>query len=251
MMTSTLYLGDCLEVMQTLPENSIDMILTDLPYGTTRNSWDSLIPLEPLWNQYTRIAKDHAAIVLFAQVPFSQVLGASNLAMLRYEWIWKKGNASGFLNAKWCPLKVHESLLVFYRKRPTYHPQMWKADPYHRPGKGKKSSNYGKLAEQMPTQSNGERYPIDVLSFTEERGLHPTQKPIALCEYLIQTYTNRGEIVLDSCMGSGTTCIAAVRTGRRCIGIEIDANYLKTAQNRLVALQNDLFMQPNHHLKEN
>lgn len=214
MMTNTLYLGDCLEVMSQIPDRSIDMILTDLPYGTTRNRWDSIIPLEPLWSEYKRVAKENAAIVLFAQVPFAQVLGASNPEMLRYEWIWKKGNATGFLNANRCPMKVHENILVFYRKLPTYNPQFRYEKPYTRAEARKKSSNYGKVAQRATSQSDGKRYPLDVLNFTEERGLHPTQKPVALCEYLIRTYTNPGEIVLDSCMGSGTTCVAAMSIKR-------------------------------------
>ena len=232
---NTLYIGDCLEMMNDILSQSIDMILTDLPYGTTRNIWDCTLPLEPLWRQYTRVAKEHAAIVLFAQVPFSIVLGASNVNMLRYEWIWKKGNATGHLNANRCPLKAHENILVFYQKLPTYHPQFRYEEPYQRAKRKVQSSNYGKAAKEYATRhADGKRYPVDVLLFTEERVLHPTQKPVALCEYLIQTYTNEGEVILDSCMGSGTTCVAAVKTRRQYIGIEINQDYFTIAQDRLI-----------------
>ena len=230
--------GDCLELMKDIPDKSIDMILCDLPYGTTRNKWDSIIPLDELWKHYERIIKDNGAIVLFAQTPFDKVLGCSNLKLLKYEWIWEKEAGTGFLNAKKMPLKIHENILVFYKSLPTYNPQMREG---FKPYKGKvsaknlSSSNYGDSNNDTVTEVQYEgRYPISIVDFSRDRSkLHPTQKPVALLEYLIKTYTNEGDVVLDNCMGSGSTCVACVNTGRHYIGFEKEPEYFDIACERL------------------
>lgn len=231
-----LYKGDCLEVMDGLIAMGVkvDMILCDLPYGTTRNKWDSLIPLEKLWNLYDKLNKDNGCIALTAQTPFDKTLGASNLSMLKYEWIWKKQQGTGHLNSKKMPLKAHENILIFYKNQPVYNPQMTEGKPYVCKS-GKKSSNYGDQHSVL-TINNGERYPLDVLEFKYDKiKLHPTQKPVALMEYLIKTYTNDGDLVLDNCMGSGTTGVACKRLNRNFIGIELDDNYFNIAKERINA----------------
>lgn len=229
-----LYKGDCLELMRSIPDASVDMILCDLPYGTTRNKWDSTIPLPDLWAEYCRICR--GAIVLTAQAPFDKVLGASNLPMLRYEWIWEKTAATGHLNAKKAPMKSHENVLVFYSEQPTYNPQMMPGRAYSVTQKGtSKSNNYGQQVD-VTTENSGYRYPRSVIVFGKDKQrqpLHPTQKPVALMEYLIRTYTNEGDLVLDNCMGSGTTGVACMNTGRRFIGMEMDEDYFKIAGERI------------------
>lgn len=227
--------GDCLELMKDIPDKSIDMILCDLPYGTTRNKWDCAIPLDKLWEQYERIIKDTGAIVLFSQTPFTQILGVSNIKLLKYEWIWEKDNGTGFLNAKKMPLKIHENILVFYKKLPTYNPQMRTGfKPYTcKQGSGSSNWNYNENFGGYVTENNGERYPIDIIEFKKDSGLHPTQKPVALLEYLIKTYTNEKETVLDNCMGSGSTGVACLNTNRNFIGIELDENYFNIAKERI------------------
>ena len=225
--------GDCLELMKDIPDKSIDMILCDLPYGTTQNKWDTVIPLNDLWNQYKRIIKDNGAIVLFSQPPFDKILACSNLKMFRYEWIWQKENSTGFLNAKKMPLKIHENILVFYKKLPTYNPQMRLGFKPYRCKQGRHTTNYGDYKQGHLTESNGERYPIDIINFQREVSLHPTQKPVALLEYLIKTYTNESETVLDNCMGSGSTGVACVNTNRNFIGFELDENYFNIAKTRI------------------
>lgn len=225
--------GDCLELMKSIPDKSIDMILCDLPYGTTKNKWDSVIDLDLLWQQYERIIKDNGAIVLFAQVPFNIVLGGANLKLLKYEWIWEKDNGTGFLNAKKMPLKIHENILIFYKKPPTYNPQMRIGYKPYEQKSGRGSNNYGEQIRVI-TKNNGERYPIDIIKFKRDKEkLHPTQKPVALLEYLIKTYTNENEVVLDNCMGSGSTGIACLNTNRKFIGFELDEKYFEIAKNRL------------------
>jgi site-specific DNA-methyltransferase (adenine-specific) len=229
---NAIYQGDCMELLRLVPTQSIDLILCDLPYGTTRNKWDSLLPLPELWTYYNRIIKEHGAIVLFAQAPFDKILGASNLEMLRYEWIWQKELGTGHLNARKMPLKNHENILVFYKSLPVYNPQMWMSKPYVAKGRGP-SSNYGRY-DSTVTISNGERYPLSVVKFNRDATrLHPTQKPLALCEYLIRTYTNEGGLVLDNCMGSGTTIVAAINTGRRYLGFEKEEKYFAIAHERI------------------
>lgn len=229
--------GDCLEVMKDIPDKSIDMILCDLPYGTTQNKWDTIIPLDKLWEQYERVIKDNGAIALFAQAPFDKVLGVSNLKLLKYEWIWEKNRGTGHLNAKKMPMKAHENIMVFYKKLPTYNPQMREGDPYVRKDCSKSKlnkGNYGKTNESYTTVNNGGRYPVDCLQFkVVERTVHPTQKPVDLLEYLIKTYTNDGETVLDNCMGSGSTGVACINTNRKFIGIELDEKYFEIAKDRI------------------
>lgn len=226
--------------MKDIPDGGVDMILCDLPYGTTaRNKWDTVIPFEPLWEQYERVIKDNGAIVLTAQTPFDKVLGCSNLKLLRYEWIWEKTSATGHLNAKRMPMKAHENILVFYKKLPTYNPQ--KTTGHERKvstAKHKRNSvmttNYNEHG--LTTYDSTERYPRSVQVFATDKqkeALHPTQKPIALFEYLIKTYTNEGETVLDNCIGVGTTSIAAINTGRNWIGIELEKKYVDIANNRI------------------
>ena len=229
-----LYQGDCLEEMKNIPDKSIDMILCDLPYGTTRNKWDTVIDLDLLWSQYERIIKDNGAIVLFAQVPFNIVLGYSNLKLLKYEWIWEKEQGTGHLNAKKMPLKSHENIMVFYKKSPTYNPQMVgnEVRTVKRSGNKSKTTNYGDFIEIKESTYIG-RYPKDIIKFNKDKGYHPTQKPVALLEYLIKTYTNEGEIVLDNCMGSGSTGVACQNTGRKFIGIELDDKYFEISKSRL------------------
>lgn len=228
-----IYQRECIAGMQMIPDKSIDMILCDLPYGTTRNKWDSIIPLDSLWTQYERIIKDNGAIVLTAQTPFDKVLGASNLKLLKYEWIWQKDAGTGFLNAKKMPLKDHENVLVFYKKLPTYNPQMRTGFKPYETKKGHHGSNYG-ADKGAVTKSEGERYPLTTVKFNRDSDkLHPTQKPVSLFEYLIRTYTNEGEIVLDNCMGSGTTAVASVRTNRNFIGFELEREYVEIANKRL------------------
>ena len=228
-----IYNMDCLEGMKMLDDTSIDMILADLPYGTTQNKWDSIIPLDKLWIQYERIIKENGAIVLTAQTPFDKVLGSSNLKWLKYEWIWKKPNGTGHLNAKKMPLKNHENVLVFYKKLPTYNPQLTEGKPYiavystH-------SSNYGKQKDNVKTENDGFRYPLSVQEFKYDKEKHhPTQKPVELFEYLIKTYTNENEIILDNCIGSGTTAVACLKTNRKWIGFEISQEYVNTALKRI------------------
>ena len=234
MRLNTIYNEDCLEGMKRIPDKSVDMILCDLPYGTTQNKWDTVIPLDLLWEQYNRIIKDNGAIVLTAQTPFDKVLGVSNLKNLKYEWIWQKNIATGHLNAKKMPMKNHENILVFYKELPTYNPQMTSGKPYThiRTPKNDNGSNYGYI-ERTDTVNDGSRYPKTVTIFDREVGLHPTQKPVALFEYLIKTYTNKGETVLDNCMGSGTTAIACLNTDRQYIGFELDETYHKLSLERI------------------
>ncbi len=234
--------GDCLTLMQDIPDNSVDMILCDLPYGTTaRNAWDVPIPFETLWEQYHRVTKHNAAILLFSQMPFTADAVASNRKEFRYEWIVQKSQATGFLNAKRMPLKVHENILVFYRKLPTYHPQFSYKEPYGKVRHSGSSTNYREESGAVTINTDGRRYPTDVLKFNfpntlsrkEGKGLHPTQKPTRLLEYLIKTYTNPGEVVLDNCMGSGSTGVACANTDRDFIGIELNDDYYHLAQKRI------------------
>ena len=230
-MSIKLYHGDCLEIMPTLAAKSIDMIFSDIPYGTTRNKWDRALPLDKLWAEYERIIKDNGAILLFSQTPFDKILAMSNLKRLKYEWIWEKSQGSGHLNAKKMPLKKHENILVFYKSLPTYNPQMTEGKPYTcKNGKG--SSSYD-IQKQVVTVCNGLRYPSSVLRFASEKGYHATQKPVSLCEYLIKTYTNEDETILDSCMGSGSIGIAARNCNRNFIGIEQDEKYFDIAKRRV------------------
>lgn len=232
--------GDCLKLMQEIPEKSVDMILCDLPYGTTRCRWDSVIEFEPLWQQYERIIKDNGAILLFSSQPFTARLINSNLKLYRYEWIWHKTQAKGHLNAKKMPLRAHENIEVFYKKPPTYNPQKTTGhkrkiarNNYVREADG--SSCYGR-EKRKTVYDSCERYPVDVVKVSngdQTKRYHVTQKPVELLEYLIKTYTNEGETVLDNCMGSGSTGVACVNTGRKFIGMELEDKFYKIACERI------------------
>ena len=230
--------GDCLELMNDIPDGSIDMILCDLPYGTTACKWDSVIPFEPLWEQYNRVIKDNGAIVLFGSEPFSSKLRMSNINHFKYDWIWQKTKPSGHLNAKKQPLRKYEIISVFYKKQCTYNPQglIYGCFNNNRPSRSKKiKGEYTFGIERDFGISNATNYPSNILMYSNgnNNNLHPTQKPVALLEYLIKTYTNEGEIVLDNCMGSGSTCVACMNTNRHYIGFELDPQYYDIACKRL------------------
>jgi site-specific DNA-methyltransferase (adenine-specific) len=230
-----LYQGDCLDILPTLENSSVDLLLVDLPYGTTACPCDSIIPLELLWEQYNRVCKESAAMVFTAAQPFTTTLAASNIKNFKYEWIWEKPQGTNPMNAKVMPLKSHENILVFYRKKPTYNPQMWFSTPYS--GFSSETSKigevYGKAKSKHRDNPEGSRYPKTILKFKQEKGLHPTQKPVELMRYLIRTYSNKNDLILDNTMGSGTTGVACVLENRKFIGIEKDETYFKIAQDRI------------------
>ena len=234
-----LRLGDCLELMKDIPDKSIDMILCDLPYGTTRNKWDNIIPFDELWEQYHRVLKENGVIALFGSQPFTSKIIMSNIKEYKHEWIWIKNRGSNFANTVREPMKEHESILIFSKGKWTYNKQM-----QERTGGGLERSKY--LVEHTSKSTNYHdfegctahaisnlRVPSSWQKFNVEVGLHPTQKPVALLEYLIKTYTNEGEIVLDNCMGSGSTGVACINTNRKFIGIELDENYFEIAKKRI------------------
>ena len=226
--------GDCLELMKDIPDKSIDMVLCDLPYGTTACKWDSVIPFELLWEQYNRIIRDNAAIVLFGSEPFSTELRHSNLKMFKYDWIWEKEQGANFMLCKYQPYKVHEIISVFSKNRHVYNPQMTEGKPYIS-GKGD-SGEITRNVVKVQTKNSGTRYPRSIQRFNTDKSkgsFHPTQKPVALLEYLIKTYTNEGELILDFTMGSGSTGVACLNTNRRFIGIELDENYFNIAKERI------------------
>lgn len=226
--------GDCLELLKTVPDGSVDMVLCDLPYGTTQNKWDSVIPFAALWEQYRRVVKGNAAIVLSAQTPFDKTLGFSNILQLKYEWIWVKSKPTGHLNANRAPMKQHENILVFCLGQSLYYPQniVEKVVPTIRKGRSGNGTNYGK--SDRDAVQIFENYPRSVIHFqSESKTVHPTQKPVALWEYLILTYTNPGDTVLDNCCGSGTTGVACVNTNRSSIQFELSPNYFDIAAKRL------------------
>lgn len=231
-------LGDCLEKMKSIPDNSVDLVCCDMPYGTTNCKWDTNIDLQLMWGEYSRIAKDNAAFVLFAQTPFDKVLGCSNLDWLRYELIWEKPLATGHLNAKKMPMKAHENVLVFYKKLPTYNPQKTIGhSPVNNYTKHQQDGDiYGKTKIGISGGGSTERYPRSVQVFSSDRQkskLHPTQKPVALIENLIKTYSDKGNVILDNCMGSGTTGVACKNLNRDFIGIEMDVTYFNIAKDRI------------------
>ena len=242
-----LHLGDCLEVMQGIPDGSVDMVMTDPPFGTTNCKWDSVIPFEPMWSQLKRITKPNGAIVLMASQPFTSALVMSNVGMFRYQWIWEKNKATGHLNAKKRPLVSHEDVVVFSKATTNYFPQglVEKETPSiskgdrGRKGVGSSGDCYG-AATKDAVQTHG-NYPRSVIKFTVDMKaeFHPTQKPVALMEYLIRTYTNPGETVLDFTCGSGTTGVAAANTARRFIGIERDPDYFQIASAHIQKAQAD------------
>ena len=238
--------GDCLEVMKEIPEKSVDMILCDLPYGTTDCKWDTVIPFEPLWEQYERLIKDNGAIVLTASQPFTTDLINSNRVLFRYELIWDKGRGNEPWQCNIRPMKAHENICVFYKEKVTYNPQMVLLDKPDKRGACKVSfGEHAKYKSELPQREYTHRYPISLIKATgARRGKHPTEKPVELFEYLIKTYTNEGEIVLDNCIGSGTTAIAAHNTGRFFIGIEKEPKYVEIARKRLeqAQMQQSLFV---------
>lgn len=233
--------GDCLEMMKLIPDGSVDMVLCDLPYGTTQNKWDSVIPLDLLWEEYQRVVRKGGAIVLTATQPFSSLVVSSNFDMFKYEWIWQKSRVTGVLNAKHQPLRQHEVILVFCDGKTTYNAQgtvacdNW-AGTGHASGNAESSRNYGAITqtEDGSYQQTTTNWPRSVLLVPSEGAtVHPTQKPVALMEYLVRTYTNEGETVLDNTMGSGTTGVACANTKRRFVGIERDDKYFSIAQERI------------------
>ena len=236
-------MGDCLEVMRDIPDKSIDMILCDLPYGTTACKWDSVIPFEPLWEQYTRIIKERGAIVLTASQPFTSALIISNTKWFKYEIVWDKVNVSNPMLAKKQVLKSHENICVFYKKQCTYNPQMTIGKKWKRGGKNTTKSRALDIDMKRTYEDDvtDRKYPKSIQTFSNADNtnrVHPTQKPVPLFEYLIKTYTNEGELVLDNCIGSGTTAIAAINTNRNYIGIEKDENYYELAKNRVLQHSN-------------
>lgn len=263
METNNIYLGDCLDVMKRIADGSVDMILCDLPYGVLHKDnpnaqWDRIIPFEPLWEQYRRVTKENAAIVLFSQGMFTAQLMMSQPKLWRYNLVWDKQRVTGFLNANRMPMRCHEDICVFYKKLPVYHPQYTEGEPNHPQGNGQHKDtnqcygrygrNYqGRTYEEVPrvasTVPDGKKLPRSIITIKKEHEStvkHPTQKPVALCEWLIETYSDRGGLILDNCCGSGTTCVAAVNTGRRFIGIEMNETYYNIACGRVKSAQ----MQP-------
>lgn len=239
--------GDCIEWMQQFPDNCIDMVLCDLPYGTTQNKWDSIVPLDKLWHEYKRIVKKNGAIVLTSHGLFTAQLMLSNPAMFRYKWVWEKSKSTNFLNAKKQPLRKHEDICIFYKQQPTYNPQMLAGEPYDKGiRKNQLSGSYGDFLP-VHVHSDGLRYPTDIVYFktaeSEGQVIHPTQKPVELGRYMVRTYTNPGDLVLDNTCGSGSFPLAAMLEGRNFIGIEKNENvalfkkegidYIKESINRI------------------
>ncbi len=229
-----LYQGDCLEVMKNIPDKSVDLVLTDPPYGTTACKWDSVIPLEPMWKELKRITKDSTFSVFTSSQPFTTTLISSNIDDFKYCWVWEKNRATNFPNAKRRPLTAHEDIVVFNKGSIWYNPQKTTG---HIPTNSAKGATQGQIynGNTIRNYEGGDttRYPRTVIRFDCERGLHPTQKPVALMEYLIKTYSNEGDVVLDFCAGSGTTGVAAKNLNRDFIGIEMDEGYFKVAKERI------------------
>ena len=236
---------DCMNALPRIADNSVDLVLVDPPYGTTNCKWDTPLPLEVLWAQLRRITKDNAAIVIMAQAPFDKVLACSNLKEFRYEWIWEKTNATGHLNAKKMPMKAHEVALVFYRELPTYNPQKTRGHTRKTASSDRAKAQgevYG-TQKGVSSYDSTDRYPRSVQVFAKDKQkspLHPTQKPVALMEYLIKTYSNEGDSVLDFTMGSGTTGVACVNAGRSFTGVELEADYFDIARARIEGIQQNL-----------
>lgn len=237
-----LYKGDCLELMKDIPEKSVDLILCDLPYGETKNKYDKPLPFRPLWEQYTRIIKDNGAIILFGQGLFYIDLVNSNRKLYRYDLVWNKILTTGFLNANKMPLRQHEQIAVFYKHLPVYHPQLTQGKPLHGRGtayktKECKNENYGKFNQPTDTRKGcTEKHPTSILQFSKPHpsvAQHRTEKSIALLEWIIKSYTDEGAVILDNCMGSGTTGVACINTNRNFIGIEIDEQYFNIAEHRI------------------
>ena len=249
-----IYNEDCLEGMKRIPDGSVDCVICDLPYGTTRNQWDSVIPLYQLWAEYRRITKPNAAIVLFSQQPFTSMLVMSNPKMFKYEWIWEKDSGTGHLNSKFAPMKIHENICVFSKsaacyvkdknKSMVYNPQYRSGKPYKGHGGLLGNGNYDtKWQRVVDTCNDGEHYfPIDIIKFNRDKEkLHPTAKPVNLIQYLIRTYSNEGDTILDNCMGSGTTAIACIREKRNFIGFELNTEYYEVCRKRIINENYNLF----------
>ena len=216
------------------PPQSVDMILCDLPYGSTKNKWDTIVPFDELWEQYNRIITSNGVIALFCDGLFMANLMLSNSKMWRYNLVWNKNRGCDFLNANVKPLKSHEEIAIFYKKKPVYNKQFWYSTPYTRTKNGSLSDNYGDRKQAWSESKNGERNPLSILSFNRDASrVHPTQKQVALLEWLIKTYTNEGMTVLDNCMGSGSTGVACANTNRNFIGMELDENYFEIAKERI------------------
>lgn len=231
--------NDCFNIFPQIESGSVDMILCDLPYGTTQCKWDSVLPLDKLWKEYNRIIKKNGAIVLFSSQPFTSVLINSNIKNFKYTWVWEKSKATNYLNAKKQPLRASEDICVFYQKQPTYNPQMTEGKPYNKGTALRETEVYGSQVA-VEVKSDGARYPRNVIYFktaeSEGKVVHPTQKPLALLEYLIQTYSNEGEIILDNTAGSFSTAVAATKLNRNWIGIEQEEKYCKIGLERLEKL---------------
>jgi site-specific DNA-methyltransferase (adenine-specific) len=244
-MSGVLYQNDCFKILPKIDDQSVDLILCDLPYNTTKAKWDKSLDLNLLWEHYKRIIKPNGAILLFAQTPFDKILGYSNLDWLKYEWIWEKTQATGWLNAKKMPMKAHENILVFYKNPPTYNPQKTTGHkPMHsytkRPEVQNKTELYGAMNKVISGGGDTDRYPRSVLVFPSDKQrtkldgtIHPTQKPLALCEYLIKTYTNEGDVVLDNTAGSGTTGLASKNLNRKYILIEMEEKWCQVIKKRI------------------
>jgi site-specific DNA-methyltransferase (adenine-specific) len=248
-MKKEIILGDCFDFLPNIEDKSIDLICADLPYGTTKCKWDSILPLDKLWSEYKRIIKDNGCILLFAQTPFDKVLGASNLDWLKYEWIWEKTQATGFYNAKKMPMKAHENILVFYKKLPTYNPQKTNG---HKPMNSytkkadvqNKTQVYGKVKSDVSGGGDTDRYPRSVQVFASDKQktklngtIHPTQKPLSLIEFLIKTYTNENDLVLDNVAGSGTVAVACEKLNRQYIVMEKEKEYYDIILKRINLLE--------------
>ena len=242
-MSYKLYNGDCLEIMDKLIEEGVkvDAIITDPPYGTTACKWDSVIPFDEMWKRLNKLIKDNGAVVLFGSEPFSSALRMSNIKNYKYDWIWNKGRGTDFLNAKRKPLACYEIISIFYSKLPTYNPQYWYSTPYNK-RLVKHSNNtmqcYGKTGDVITGSLDGKRYPLNIININKlsngnKNRVHPTEKPIELMVYLIKTYTNEGDLVLDFTMGGGSTGVACLKTNRDFIGIEKDEKYFNMAKNRM------------------
>lgn len=231
---NTIYNEDCLETMKRMPDNFVDLVLTDLPYGSTACTWDTIIPFDALWEQWNRVVKKDGAIVLTASQPFTSLVVNSNIKAYKHHWIWQKERGTGFQVAKYRPMMKTEDVIVFCRGKLTYNPQMTKRDKplkYRYPKVQSRSNPLASYSDKVVIST--EKYPENILSFKTERGLHPTQKPVAFFEYLIKTYSNEGDVVMDNCMGSGTTAVASQNLNRNYIGSEISKEYCDIAEQRL------------------
>jgi len=242
-MRNRVFLGDCLEIMKDIPDSSVDMVMCDLPYGTTQCKWDTIIPLDKLWEQYNRVCKINAPIVLTSAQPFTSALIMSNPKYFKYNWIWEKSKATGYLNAKRMPMRAHEDVCVFYRKPPVYNPKMVQGEPYNKGKAHRPTDVYGEQRSVLVKNDTGLRYPRTVQYFktaeSEGKVYHPTQKPIEMFKYFIETYTNEGDLVLDNCIGSGTTALACLATKRDYIGIEMEEKYFDIVNERITNFMED------------